>query len=367
MIPMKKRLAVIGGGAHTIPSYRAMLRLIAKEYDLILFSEFHLEKKWEVEEYKIYSVSNRKINGRWRTILFFIMIIKAFCSKRPDAIHSHSTYPSGIVAVILGWLFRVPVVVCLDAAEASQVPEINFGDLLHTRRTKLNKWVINKAAAVTALTRFQFDDISTNLDFKEPVHIIPRGVDPNRYFLKEKTPITEPVRFLSVAYLHPVKDHETMLRAFQIISQQIEASLTLVGQDYSNGRIQQLAKELAIDHKVNFVGFVTHEDIAGHYNQSDLFLHTSLFESQAMAVVEAMASGVLICGTRVGIMADLSGECCITVMTKDHVALADEVVKLINNPDEQAKLRANAFRWVQSHSLQWTTQQYLDLYRPLLR
>ncbi len=367
MIPMKKRLAVIGGGAHTIPSYRAMLRLIAKEYDLTLFSEFHLEKKWEVAEYSIHSVSERKISGRWRTILFLVMIIKAFCFKRPDVIHSHSTYPSGVIAIILGWLFRIPVVVCLDAAEASQVPEINFGDLLHSLRTKLNKWVINKAAAVTALTRFQFEDVYTNLDFKKPVQIIPRGVDPNRYFFKEKTPVTKPIRFLSVAYLHPVKDHETMLRAFQIISQQMEASLTLVGQDYSNERIQQLAKELSIEQKVNFVGFVANEDIAGYYSQSDFFLHTSLFESQAMSVVEAMASGVLVCGTRVGIMADLSGECCITVRTKDHITLADEVVRLVNSSGEQARLRANAFRWVQSHSLQWTTQQYLDLYRPLLR
>ena len=75
---MKKRLAVIGGGAHTIPSYRAMFQLIAKEHDLTLFSEFHLEKKEQVDVYAIHSVSDKKMNGRWRTIVFFILIVIFF-------------------------------------------------------------------------------------------------------------------------------------------------------------------------------------------------------------------------------------------------------------------------------------------------
>ncbi|MBA4144895.1 MAG: hypothetical protein C0523_03965 [Cytophaga sp.] len=363
----KKRLAVIGGGAHTIPSYRAMLKRIAHKYEVILFSEFHLDRKSEVEEYSIRSVSEKKRNARWRTVAFFILIIKSFYSQRPDLIHSHSTYPSGVVAIILGWLFRIPVVVCLDAAEASAVPEIQFGDLLHKRRMQWNKWVMKNAAAVTALTRFQCDDVRVNSDFSKPIQIIPRGVDLARYMPTDKAPIAAPVRFLSVAYLHPVKDHDTLLRAFQMISHHVEASLTIVGQDYSNGRMQQLAKELGIQERVDFTGFVPHENIAGYYKQADILLHTALFESQAMAVVEAMACGVLVCGTRVGIMADLSGECCVTVTTKEYATLADEVVRLINSPAEQIRLRANARNWVETHSLSWTTQQYLNLYEQVIK
>jgi len=361
---MKKRLIVLGGGAHTIPSYRAMLKLIAGEYDLILLSEFHLDKKLQVEEYIIRSVPAGK--RRWRELLFFLMVVKTCFAERPHIIHSHSTYPSGVVAVIAGWLFRIPVVVCLDAAEGSGVPEINFGDLLNARRAKLNRWVLNKAAAVTTLTRFQCEEVCNHLHFKNTIHVVPRGVDSVHYLSGEREQVKAPIRFLSVAYLHPVKDHTTMLHAFQLISQHVEASLTLVGEDYENGNIKALARELGIEQKIMFAGFVPHDRILDYYHQSDIFLHTSLFESQAMAVVEAMASGVLVCGTHVGIMADLSGECCITVSVRDYQLLAHNVLELIRTPSEQERLRTNALKWVNMHSLQWTTDQYFGLYKGLI-
>lgn len=363
---MKKRLAVIGGGAHTIPSYRAMLKLIAVEYDVTVFTEFYVEKNGETPEYAVQSVSARKVNRRWRELLFFFLVAKMCLVKPPDMIHSHSTYPSGLFAIVLGWIFRTPVLICLDAAEASGVPDIKFGDLLNKRRRKLNAWVIKHAAAVTTLTRFQTEEVRKNLAIDKPIKIIPRGVDPYGYSVSRPRFLNSPLRFLSMAYLHPVKDHETMLKAFQIISQKVNATLTLIGQDYMDGQIQHLARELKIDHQVVFVGFVPHDSVAAYYKQSDIFLHTSQFESQAVAVVEAMAAGVLVCGTHVGIMADLSNQCCITVSPKAHDRLAEQVLQLIRQPGQQQRMRSAALEWVNTHSLNWTVQQYLTLYEELI-
>ena len=364
---MRKRLAVIGGGAHTIPSYQEMLKLIANEYQITVFSEFHLEKKWEIQEYVVRSVSSKRRNRRWNELTFFFLLAGAFMIKPPHVIHSHSTYPSGFAAVLLGWFFRIPVVVCLDAAEGSGIPEIKFGDLLNRRRKQLNAWVMKTATIVTALTRFQMEEVRSNLSFHNPIRVIPRGVDPNKYITDKVNDLNKPLRFLSVAYLHPVKDHETMLRTFHLISQQVEATLTLVGQDYTHGSIQQLTRDLNIDHQVRFIGFVPHDQIANYYRNSDILLHTSQFESQAMAVVEAMAAGVLVCGTHVGIMADLSGECCITVPPKAYDRLAQQVLQLIAQPDKQKQLRSAAQEWVNTYSLKWTVQQYLILYQGLIR
>jgi len=364
---MKKRLAVIGGGAHTIPSYRKMLKLIAREYEVTVFSEFYIDKKAAMPEYAIQSVSGKKMNRRIRELVFFFLLAKTCVFKPPHIIHSHSTYPSGFVATLLGWFFRVPVVVCLDAAEGSGVPEIAFGDILNQRRKKVNAWVIKRAAAVTALTQFQKEDVRRNLAISRPIQIISRGIDPVGYMVNRPLQLHTPLRFLSVAYFHPVKDHETMLRAFQLILQKVDATLMLVGQDYMNGHIQELARALNIDQQVTFAGFIPHDSIAAYYKQADIFLHTARFESQAIAVVEAMAAGVLVCGTHVGIMADLSNKCCITVPVKAHDQLANHVLQLIDEPASQQRLRSAALEWVNSHSLTWTTQQYLNLYSELIK
>jgi glycosyltransferase involved in cell wall biosynthesis len=363
---IKKKIAVIGGGAHTIPTYRAMLKQLAPDYKLTLFSEFHLGQEWHGDTYTLHSPSPAKRPRRWRDALLLLTTVKHFLGDRPDVIHAHSTYPSGIVAVIAGRLFRIPAVVCLDAAEGSAVPGIGFGDLLHARRRKLNAWVLKHASALTTLTQFQRDQVRDNLSIRRKIHVIPRGVDLRQWTPHNAMP-GRTLQLLSVAYLHPVKDHGTMLRAFQLIAKQVDARLTLVGKDYDNGNVQKLAAALGVANRVHFEGFVPHEMIASFYRAAHIVLHTSLFESQAMAVVEAMATGVLVCGTHVGIMADLAGECCVTVSPGDHVRLAEKALQLVRDETEQVRLRTNARKWVEAHDLQWTVRQYVALYDGLVR
>lgn len=357
---------MVGGGAHTIPTYRALLKELAREYEILLFSEFHIDAQDYVPEYVILSTSKIK-NRRWRELRFGLMVLKECLKNRIQIIHSHSTYPSGIVSVIVGNILRLPVLVSLDAAEASEVKDIGFGDLKHTKRKRVNQWVMNRATALTALTEFQKREVQSNLSVKKEIRVIYRGVDLSVHFHKPKGMANnKTVRFLNVAYIHPVKDHDTLLKAFKTISQQIEATLTIVGKDYENGRLQREAKKLGIEHLVNFVGFVPHTTVQTYFNDADILLHTSRYESQALVVVEAMASGVLVCGTHVGLMADLAGRCCVTAPIQDDTELAKQVVDLMHDEKKQNELRAAGLRWTQTHSLTWTAQQYLILYDQLL-
>jgi glycosyltransferase involved in cell wall biosynthesis len=362
---IKKKIAVLGGGAHTIPNYRALLKLLSHNYNLFLFSEFHLGHEWTVKEYPIYSVRRTRINGRWREFLFFLLALKGCLTKRIDLIHSHSTFPSGLVAIIIGKLLRIPVLICLDAAEGTSIPDIKFGDALNPKRIKVNRWVLNQADAITVLTKFQENEIRKSLGTSRDMNLIPRGVDLQKHFPSIDKKISKPIRFLNVAYIHPVKDQETLLRAFQIIVQEVDATLTLVGEDYEKGRLKKLVSDLNIERYVRFVGFVPNESISSYYLQADILLHTSRYESMAAVVIEAMASGVLVCGTHVGIMADLSDQCCITVAPQDFRGLASKVLDLINSIPLQNKLRIQALDWTKAYSLDWTADQYKLIYHRL--
>jgi glycosyltransferase involved in cell wall biosynthesis len=256
--------------------------------------------------------------------------------------------------------------VSLDGAEFAAHPDIPFGDLLIPNRESHNQMICTHADAITVLSKFQWTTIAPRLNLNQkPATAIARGVD-NKLFYPQPLSIIPPVQFLAVGYLHPVKDYGTMLRAFQRISEHCDAQLTIAGKDYQEEEIQKLAADLGLSSRVVFEGHVPYERIPACYRDAHILLHTARYESYGMAVAEAMACGRLVCGTRVGLMADLSDTCCLTVPVGDHAALAEIVVNLIRDPERQASLRSNALEWSKAHPLTWTTGKFTELYQKVM-
>lgn len=358
----KKRIAFLGGGAYTIANYRALLNRLSDSYDITVYFEFHIEIRYDIKfSVRIVPLIAAKYR-KLRELFFALMIFKDLLLGKFDLIHSHSTFPSGFWGLILGKIFRVPVIVSLDAAEASGLPDINFGDLLFPKRKKINAWVIKEANEVIVLTEFLLNEVRNNLNIDRIYHVVPRGVSIEKFQYRE-TPINNSLKILNVAYLNPVKDQETLLRAFALIDAQVDSTLIHVGEDFNNGEIQRRVKDIGLENKVKFVGLIPNDMMAEFYHQSDILLHTSRYESQAVVINEAMASGLLVCGTHVGIMADLAQKgCCCTVKTQDSNGLATTVLALIGNPNEITRLRRNAHRWTVEHDLEWTAQKHEAIY-----
>lgn len=359
----KKRLAFLGGGAHTIPSYRALLEQLAKEYAVTIYFEFFMDIK--DAPYEVKTVRSNLNHFRSREFRFFWLVFSDFLKRRFDVIHCHSTFPSGLCGILLSKLFKVPVVVSLDAAEASALPDIGFGDLLNPRRRRINKWVIEQADVVISLTDFSKNEVMKNLDINRTIEVIPRGIDLTKFSFKERR-FDRPLTFLNVAYLNEIKDQATLLKAFAIIRSKIECRLVQIGKDYAHGKFQLLAQELDIETHIEFIGFVPNDLLPGYYREADILLHTSRFESQAVVVNEALASGLLVCGTAVGLLADLSDICCTTVPPQDAEELAKKVIRLIEDESKIREMISNGNSWVRKHDLHWTLSQHNQIYERLL-
>jgi len=115
------------------------------------------------------------------------------------------------------------------------------------------------------------------------------------------------------------------------------------------------------DH-VRFTGFVPHREIPLYLAQAHILLHTSRHEGMPLAAVEAMASGVVVCGTKVGIIADLSPGCCIGVPVGDYAELAEQVICLVSHKDQYAELQRKAREWTQQFTIDWTCRQFKNIY-----
>jgi glycosyltransferase involved in cell wall biosynthesis len=119
--------------------------------------------------------------------------------------------------------------------------------------------------------------------------------------------------------------------------------LTIVGDGEPEyvSHLQALVTNENIASFVDFLPAQRKEALPALYQQADIFLFTSLWaEPFGRVIVEAMASGVVVIGTRVGGAAEilLDGENSLAFTPDDPVSLAKQIKKLIESPELRMKL-----------------------------
>jgi glycosyltransferase involved in cell wall biosynthesis len=118
------------------------------------------------------------------------------------------------------------------------------------------------------------------------------------------------VRVLFVGRLHPKKCLPLLLEAVAKLQAGGDAALQLDiaggGDDAYRGELEERARQLGIEARVRFLGFVHGEAKARLFAESDVFVLPSYQENFGVAVAEAMAAGL-------------------PAIVSDGVALADEI------------------------------------------
>src|SRR3989344_5795663 len=112
---------------------------------------------------------------------------------------------------------------------------------------------------------------------------------------------------LMVSRLYPEKNIFFALDVFaEIVRQYPKAGLIIVGDGPLVKRIRKYAIHLSISENVVLEGWQT--DLVSYYKGANLFLHTALFEGYGMVLIEALACGVPIVTSDVGVASSLKGE-----------------------------------------------------------
>ena len=360
----KKYIAIIipggiGTGANNmgIPVLEQLVKLLSKEYSITVFSLFKVNSDYQAKGFKLISIPSR--NSVVKSIQLFLTFRKHHKKNKFTVIHGFWALPSGLLAVVLGKLFGIKNIVSVLGGDAANLPEIGYGELRHWLSRKLIFWTLENSDEVTLLTKFLLKNY-VQYKLRHEMKIIPWGIDTTLFSFREK-PLSNPVQFLHIANLSPVKDQSTLLKAFKIISDQRPSHLTIIGTGSLTLQVKQLAIQLEQQSKVTFVQPVHYAALPAYFHRADIMLHTSLSEGQSEVVTEAMSAGVIVCGTKVGLLYDLP-ECCVSVSVKDFMGLADQVLKLLNDPNQLFDIRKNAYAWSQAHSIQWTIEEIKKLY-----
>lgn len=137
------------------------------------------------------------------------------------------------------------------------------------------------------------------------------------------------------------------------------------GSDYQ-GHLDSLVRKLGLEDKVQFVGKVPHKELPDWYRASSLVVNPSLSESFGISIVEGMACGAPVVGTRVGGMLEtiVDGHTGRLVEAERPDLLADAVLSLLNNPSMAAEMgRHGRERAVENFSWAARADRLISAYR----
>jgi glycosyltransferase involved in cell wall biosynthesis len=172
----------------------------------------------------------------------------------------------------------------------------------------------------------------------------------------------------AVGRLHPQKDFPTLLRAMARVHEAVPgARLLVVGDGMLRGDLEAQARSLELSSSVVFTG--QRADVPELLNAVDLFALSSLWEGLPNVVLEAMAAGLPVVGTRVGGVPEVvvDGVTGILVPPRDPEALASGIAQLLSDSELSQRMGdAGRARVVEQYSVERMVRETEVLYEGLL-
>lgn len=204
-------------------------------------------------------------------------------------------------------------------------------------------------------------------------NIIPNGIDIGRFADPTLEPLAEfddeQITILYVGRAEKRKGLSHLLRAFGIVNaRDPNTRLVVVGPDSTGKRRFQASMERAGRRGINFVDFVSHEELPRYYRSADIFCSPATgHESQGYVLLEAMSSKVPIVASNIDgyasvITDEVEG---LLVRPSDPMALADALTRLVRSRELRIELAQAGRKRAEAYSWPRVTRRILSYYERL--
>ena len=135
---------------------------------------------------------------------------------------------------------------------------------------------------------------------KKPIEIIPTSFNLEEFKRKKDKWLLEKYNFdksknviLYVGRIAKEKNIKFIIKSFKLIKEKVEnTKLFIVGSGNEVDNLKKICFSLGISDSVVFTGVLEKKDVIRAYNSADIFVFSSLTETQGLVVCEAVASGL---------------------------------------------------------------------------
>jgi glycosyltransferase involved in cell wall biosynthesis len=287
--------------------------------------------------------------------------------RRIEVVHAHQYTPFFYSALAK---LRTPDKIHLIFTEHGR----HYPDLVSLKRRVINRLFLARLAdEITGVCRFSMRALGENDGFAgRRIDIIENGVDADRYGpVEDRSAVCDRIgikptrRYIScIARFHKVKDHKTLIRAFEVIARERnDVDLLLAGDGPLRGALEQQVEKCNLRQRVVFLG--SREDVPDILRVSDILVLMSVSEAASLTLLEAMASALPVVATNVGgnpeiVRNEIDG---ILIKAGDAESAARAINRILSDSELARRLgRSGRKRVLASFSLERTVTRYYRRY-----
>lgn len=300
-----------------------------------------------------------------------VFALKKIISKeKPDLINAHYASGYGTLGRLSGFNKKLLNVWGSDVYD-------------FPNESKLKKRIIEKNlknyTAIASTSYCMAEETKKYLENKsKEIFITPFGVDTEKFknlnIEKKENEITIGiVKTLTEKYgieylIKAIKELENILD----IENYKKIRLLIYGKGELKNKLEDLTKELQIEDKVIFKGYISNEDVPKALNEMDIFVVPSILDSESfgVAAVEAMACEVPVIVSDVDGLKEVvvNNETGFVIPKKSPKEIANKIKILIENNDIVKKFKKNARdRVLKLYDWNKNVENMIKIYKELLK
>jgi L-malate glycosyltransferase len=232
----------------------------------------------------------------------------------------------------------------------------------HLKRFRSARPVLKRADRLVVPSEYLVDVFR---EFGLQAQVVPNIVDLEQFTFRARKPLRP--HLICTRGFHPYYCIDVVVGAFAQVQRTFpEARLDLVGKGPSEGQIRSLVAELQLS-GVNFAGVASRQEIGRCYDQADIFINASRLDNMPVSIIEAFGAGTPVVTTAPESMRYLVEHERTGLLSEpgDAAALAQNVIRLLTDPELGARLATNAYE--ESRRYRWTAvrEQWLAIYRSM--
>lgn len=376
------------------PTYNAayLTKYLPGEFETLLVggmkddsegSSLHILNKLGLEPV-ILDEMRREINLRqdWLAYNKIKQLIKTF---KPDIVHTHASKPGALGRMAAAQL-GVPVIIHTFHGHSFHS---YFNSLTTGFYQQVERYLASKSTCIIALSDQQKNELANDHRIcpMEKVKIVPLGFDLMRFqqhvsekrlaFRRQYKLEDGEIALGIIGRLVPIKNHDLFLRAMTILKHRTRRNFRafVVGDGEEKERLFALCSDLGLDYSetandratITFTSWI--KDIDQVNAGMDIICLTSKNEGTPVSLIEAQASNKPIVSTRVGGIENvvLSGNTALLSETNNHVTLANNLLRLIEDDELRQEFGANGWDFVkEKFHYQRLANDTAELYNELL-
>ena len=293
-------------------------------------------------------------------------------SVEPDLVHSFFSIPAGCFGLYSKKIFNIPYI---TSALGADVPEFNIGDwrlnVYHSVTHDLTKSIWKNSSYLIANSP-SLKNLCNKFLNEIKVEIITNGVDLEVFYPNTNKRISKnnEVQILFISRLSPQKGVETLIKSCGTLKKKgiSNFKLTIVGDGPLKEKMFSLINEYQIPANVNFLGWKKLEELPDIYRSSDIFILPSVMEGMSSVVLQAMACGLPVIGSKVQGFSEVLEDNIngYNLEPTDYKGFADALEKLIHSPELREKMSKESIKKANKFSWESVAKKYLEFYEKVV-